>query len=76
VAEQSLRVIFYVDRDSSVALTKACLPEFREVLLGLGYRETLLAARPLNEIPEEKRQKFDALAVGAPASIHLVDMKA
>ena len=76
VAEQSLRVIFYVDRDSSVALAKASLPEFREILLGLGYREALLAARPLNEIPEEKRQKFDALAVGAPASIHLVDMKA
>ena len=71
-----MRVIFYVDRDSSVALAKEGLAEFREILLGLGYQEVLLAARPLKEIPEEKRQKFDALAVGAPASIHLLDMKA
>jgi hypothetical protein len=76
VADQSVRVIFYVDRDSSVEMAKEALPGFREVLLDLGYREVLLAVRPLKEIPDEKRQKFDALAVGAPASIHLLDMRA
>lgn len=76
VDQESLRVMFYVDRDSSVASIKAELPQFRQLLQGLGYHEVLLAARPLKDIPEDKRQKFDALAVGAPASIHLLDMKA
>lgn len=74
--QQSLRVMFYVDRDSSVASIKEELPQFRHLLQGLGYQEVLLAARPLKDIPPDKRQKFDALAVGAPASIHLLDMKA
>lgn len=74
--QKNLRVMFYVDRDNSVASIKEELPQFRELLQGLGYREVLLAVRPLKDIPENKRQKFDALAVGAPASIHLLDMKA
>lgn len=76
VHEQSLRVMFYVDRDSSVVSIKEELPQFRQLLQGLGYQDVLLAARPLRDIPEDKRQKFDALAVGAPPSIHLLDMKA
>lgn len=74
--KQSLRVMFYVDRDSSVASIKAELPQFRQLLQGLGYQEVLLAARPLKDIPPDKREKFDALAVGAPASVHLLDLKA
>jgi len=41
----------------------------------MGYREVLLAVTPLKDIPTEKRQKFDAIAVGAPTSIHLLDVK-
>lgn len=74
--QQSLRVMFYVDRDSSVASIKAELPQFRQLLQGLGYQDVSLAARPLKDIPSDKRVKFDTLAIGAPASIHLLDMKA
>jgi len=76
VGERELRVIFYVDRASSIALLRQELPSFREMLLAMGYREALLAAKPLKDIPAEKRQKFDAIAVGAPTSVHLLDVKA
>jgi hypothetical protein len=76
VTEKGLRVIFYVDRESSIALLRQELPSFRETLWAMGYHEVLLAAKPLKDIPAEKRQKFDAIAVGAPTSIHLLDMKA
>jgi hypothetical protein len=52
------------------------LPNFSETLRTLGYREVLLAARPLREIPQDKAEKFDALAIGAPWKINLLDLKA
>ena len=76
VSERELCVIFYVDRESSIALLRQELPSFREALLAMGYHEVLLAAKPLKDIPAEKRQKFDAISVGAPTSIHLLDVKA
>jgi len=36
----------------------------------------LLAAKPLRKLPQEKQEKFAALAAGAPASMHLLDMRA
>jgi hypothetical protein len=75
VTEKQLRVIFYVDRESSIMLLRQELPSFRETLLAMGYREVLLAATPLKDIPTEKQQRFDAIAVGAPSSIHLLDVK-
>ena len=39
------------------------------------YRDVFLAAKPLRDIPEEKRQKFDAIAIGGPTSVHLLDYK-
>ena len=76
VTEKEVRVIFYVDREISVALLKQELPSFRQVLVEMGYREVLLSAKPLKEIAEERRQKFDAIAIGAPSAIHLLDVKA
>jgi hypothetical protein len=52
------------------------LTGFRETLIALGFRDVLLAAKPLREMPQERQEKFAALAVGAPSSIHLLDMKA
>ncbi len=73
---QELRAIFYVKNDGSLRLLKQELPEFRESLKALGYREVFLAAKLLGEMPEEKQNKFEALAVGATLSTHLLDMKA
>jgi hypothetical protein len=70
-----LNAAFYVDRRSSINLLNQEIPAFRETLAALGYSEVWLVAKPLKEIPEEKRQKFDALAVGAPPAIHLIDVK-
>jgi hypothetical protein len=75
VGENQLRVQFYLDRDGSIALLRQELPSFRESLLAMGYREVFLSVTALKDIPTEKRQKFDAIAVGAPSSIHLLDVK-
>jgi hypothetical protein len=73
---KELRAIFYVDREGSLRLIRQELPAFREILTELGYSNVFLAARPLKELPQEKQEKFAALAVGAPLSMHVLDMKA
>ena len=47
VSKNDLRVIFYMDQPSTVELVTRELPNFSETLRTLGYREVLLAARPL-----------------------------
>ena len=64
-----------MDQPSTVDLVTRELPNFSETLRTLGYREVLLAARPLREIPQDKAE-FDALAIGAPWKINLLDLKA
>lgn len=76
LSKTNLRVIFYMDRPSTVELVTKELPSFSETLRTMGYHEVLLAARPLREIPRDKAEKFDALAIGAPAKINLLDLKA
>jgi hypothetical protein len=71
-----LHAIFYVDRPASVRIIQEELTGFSETLVALGYHDVLLAAKPLREMSREKQEKFAALAVGAPPSIHLLDMKA
>jgi len=73
---KELRAVFYLDREESLRLIRQELPGFREMLMALGYRDVLLAAKPLRELSQEKQEKFAALAVGAPSSMHLLDMKA
>lgn len=73
---KELRAMFYVDRDGSLRVIRQELPAFRETLAALGYSNVFLAARPLKELPQEKQEKFAALAVGAPLSMHVLDMKA
>jgi hypothetical protein len=74
--KNDLRVIFYVEQPRTVEWVTQELPSFQETLRTLGYREVLLAARPLREIPRDKAEKFDALAIGAPSKINLLDLKA
>jgi hypothetical protein len=76
IGEKSLWIAFYVDQNSSVALLQRDLSAFREALQSLGYEEVLLVAKPLGQMLPEKREKFAALTVGAPASVHLLDVKA
>jgi hypothetical protein len=76
ITAKELRAIFYVDREGSLRSIRQELPAFRETLTALGYDNVFLAARPLMELPQEKQGKFAALAVGAPLSMHLLDMKA
>lgn len=76
IHKSALRVIFYMSDPRAVKLVAQELPGFRESLQALGYGDVLLGAKPLREIPQDKADKFDALAVGAPKQIHLVDMKA
>jgi hypothetical protein len=73
---KELRADFYVDNDGSLRLIRQELPGFRESLMALGYRDVRLAAKPLRDMAQERREKFAALAAGTPSSIHLLDMKA
>ncbi|MGE0680907.1 MAG: hypothetical protein AB7P69_08395 [Candidatus Binatia bacterium] len=76
IGEKSLWVAFYVDQNSSIALLQREFPAFRETIQAFGYNEVLLVAKPLGQIPPEKREKFDSLTVGVPLSVHLLDVKA
>jgi hypothetical protein len=76
ISKSDLRVLFYMDQLSTVELVTQELPNFSETLRTVGYREVLLAARPLKEIPQDKAEKFNALAIGAPSKINLLDLKA
>jgi len=70
------RVVFYLDGGSSLESVRAELPAFRQALHGVGYEDVLLAARPLGEMAAERRQRAEALALGVPAGVHLVDVRA
>ena len=76
IGSQSLWAAFYVDQPESVALLQRELPDFRLTLQSLGYEDVLLTAKPLRQLAPEKQEKFEALTIGVPASIHLLDMKA
>jgi hypothetical protein len=76
VSDKHLRAVFFVDNEESVQVIRQELPGFRETLLALGYSNVQLAAKPLREMPPDKQEKFAAVAAGATASIHLLDMKA
>jgi hypothetical protein len=70
------RVVFYVEGDQSLGRVRSALPAFGRALQGLGFGDVLLAARPLGEMPAVRRQKAEALALGVPAGVHLVDVRA
>ena len=72
---QDLRVIFYADQEDSIGLIRRQLPSFQETLKALGYREVLLTARPLREMPQEQQLKFEALAFGIPPNVHFLNVK-
>lgn len=76
IGDSELRAVFFVDEERSLQLIRQELPGFRETLISLGYRDILMAAKPLKDLPSDKREKFMALAAGVPSSIHLLDMKA
>ncbi len=76
IGQGLLWAVFYVDQPESVALLQRELPDFRITLQSLGYADVSLMVRPLRQLAPEKREKFEALTIGVPASIHLLDMKA
>lgn len=76
VSADDLTVIFYVDQENSVALLKRELPRFRETLKFMGYRDVWLAARGMNAMSQDQQSQFNALALGIPPSLSLLDVKA
>jgi len=71
---RDLTVTFYVEREDSIARLRRELPAFRELLLSLGYRQALLAAQPLRAMPQARRPKFEALALGVPPNLQLLNL--
>ncbi|HXK27525.1 MAG TPA: hypothetical protein VJ646_04645 [Candidatus Binatia bacterium] len=72
---RNLRVIFYVEREDSIRLLTHEMSSLRETLLALGCREVLLSAWPLRAMPREQRPKFEALALGVPPDLQLLNVK-
>ncbi len=72
---RDLRVLFYVDQDDSVVVLRRALPGFAVTLKAMGYREVLLAAHRANGMPQEQQQRFEALALGLPPNIHLLNVR-
>jgi hypothetical protein len=72
----SARVVFYVEGEAALGRVQAELPGFGRAMQGLGYASVLLAARPLGEMPADRRQKAEAMAMGVPSGVHLVDVRA
>jgi len=72
---QDLRVSFYVDRDDSVVLLKRALPGFALTLKAMGYREVLLATSTAKGMPKEQQHRFEALALGLPLNVHLLNVR-
>ena len=72
---RDLTVTFYVEREDSIARLRRELPAFRELLLSLGYRDARLAAQPLRAMPQTRRPKFAALALGVPPDLQLLNLK-
>lgn len=72
---RKLRGIFYLDQEDSIGLLTRELPSLRETLLALGCREVLLSARPLRAMPREQRPKFEALGLGLPPDLQLLNVK-
>lgn len=70
-----LNVIFYVDQEGSVALLKREWPQFRDALKAMGYREVWLAARGMRQMTQDQEAKFNALAMGIPLSLNLLNVK-
>ena len=73
--DHDLRAAFYVERESSLTLIKTELAGLRESLHALGYRDVLLGARTWRDITVEQGHKFDALSLGVPSNVHLVNVK-
>jgi hypothetical protein len=76
ITEKSLWVAFYVNQSHSLSLLQSEFPAFRQTLQAMGYEEVLLVARPVNLLSPEKQKKFAALALGVPARVSLLDVKA
>jgi hypothetical protein len=71
----SVTAVFYVDAEESLKRIDMELPRLRESLRAVGFREVLLAARPLRNMVQERELKFTALALGMPADIRLLNVK-
>lgn len=73
ITTKTVRVIFYFNDANSVEVVASMLPELEQSLEGIGFEKALLAARPLNSLPQEQRQKFNAMAAGIPESVNLIN---
>jgi hypothetical protein len=51
------------------------LPQLRESLPALGFREVLLTARRLREMAPERELKFTSLSLGVPPDVQLLNVK-
>jgi hypothetical protein len=76
VSEHSVRAILYVAPGEASQQVQAGLAEFRQSLTAQGFREVLIGVRPLAQIPPEKQERFQAMALGTAPSVSLVDTRA
>lgn len=73
--QADLAVTFYVEQPSALTLLHQEFAGLRQTLHDLGYQQVLLGARSWREVSVELERKFDALSLGVPADVNLVNLK-
>jgi hypothetical protein len=73
--QDNLQVTFYIEVGTSLDLVRAELPQLRQSLQVMGFREVLLTARRLREMAPEQELKFTALSLGVPPDVQLLNVK-
>lgn len=76
LTRRSVQAVFYTERSESMKELQAEFAQLEGRLKALGFTEVLLAARPLGQMAEERRQHFERLAAGVPTNVSLVDVRA
>ena len=71
---RDLSVTFYIERETSLTLLRGELAGLRESLHALGYRDVLLGARSWCEVTTEQERAFNALSLGVPSEVKLVNV--
>ncbi len=75
VHEESIQVAIYAEEAPAVDRLNAVLAELESSLKQLGFHDIWLAAKPAEQLPRERREKFQSMGSGIPQSLDLVDVQ-
>ncbi len=75
ISNDALQAVFYVGGAGPLFHLRRGLPALRRTLEACGFRQVLLEARPLSEMPPEQQRETEPAAVSLPENIRLLNVK-